>query len=91
MAFDTGTVVIFFFLIFGCLEIPVVVIPAIIRGSKIQRRYQPEYNIPAILSRPIPADHADGVRSWYSQKNITFRYINTITPDPFATVTSGFP
>jgi hypothetical protein len=91
MAFDTGTVVIFFFLIFGCLEMTIVVIPAMISRSKVQRRYQPEYTIPTILSRPIPADDAVGVRSWYSQKNVTFRYINTITPDPVVTVTSGFP
>jgi len=75
---DFGTIVVLFFLIFGALELSIIIIPAIIRMSVAERRYQPLYDIPLILSRPVPAENIAVMRSWYFDKNDPHQYMRKI-------------
>jgi hypothetical protein len=85
---DFGTIVVLFFLIFGALELSIIIIPAIIRMSVAERRYQPVYDIPLILSRPVPAENIAVMRSWYFDKNDPHQYIRKIAVFPHTPVNS---
>lgn len=87
---NSGTVVIFFFLIFGVLESVAVIIPAIIRRSKAGTGYQPVYEIPRALSQPVSAEHVVGMRSWYFDGKEKILPISTIASNPVLPVTSGY-
>ena len=87
---DFGTIVIFFFLIFGVLETTGVIIPAMLRRSKAKKRYEPEYYIPPVLSQPVPADHVARMRSWYFDQNDTHRYIRSVALDPGTPANAGY-
>jgi hypothetical protein len=87
---NSGTVVIFFFLIFGVLESVAVIIPAMIRRSKAGTGYQPVYETPRALSQPVSAEHVVRMRSWYfdgKEKNLP---ISMIAFNPVLPVTSGY-
>jgi hypothetical protein len=79
---DFGTIVVLFFLIFGALELSIIIIPAIIRMSVVERRYQPVYDIPLILSRPVPVENIAVMRSWYFDKNDPHQYMRKIAVFP---------
>jgi len=80
---DTGltTVVIFFILIFGALEITFVIIPAMVSSSKVRQTFRPEYDIPHVLTTPVHADQAVRMRSWYSMTSDSHRYIQGVDLD----------
>ena len=90
---DFGTIIILFFLIFGALEFAVVIIPAIVSSSVAGRRSpsRPMYDIPLVLTRPVPADHAARMKSWYFNKNDQYRYIRNFDLDTVPQVSTGYP
>ena len=90
---DFGTIIILFFLIFGALEFAVVIIPAIVSSSVAGRRSpsRPMYDIPLVLTRPVPAEHAARMKSWYFDRNDQYRYIRKFDLDGVPQVSSGYP
>jgi len=80
---DTGisTLIIFFVLIFGSLEIIFVVIPAMVSSMKVRQTFQPDYEIPRVLAGPVQSDQAIRMRSWYATVNDSHRYIRRIDLD----------
>jgi hypothetical protein len=86
---DFGTIVVLFFLIFGALELSIIIIPAIIRMSVAGRRYEPVYDIPMILSRPVPAENIAVMRSWYFNKKDPHQYMRKVAVFPATPADSG--
>ena len=89
---DFGTIIILFFLIFGALEFAVVIIPALVSSSVAGKRSpsRPIYDIPLVLTRPVPAEHAARMKSWYFDKNDQYRYIRKFDLDEVPQVNSGY-
>ena len=66
---DFGTIIIFFFLIFGVLEFTAVIIPAMLHRSRAKKSFEPEFSVPSVLSQPIPDNNIARMRSWYFDQN----------------------
>jgi hypothetical protein len=49
------------------------------------------YDIPLALTRPVPAEHAARMKSWYFDKNDQYRYIRNFDLDAVPQVTTGYP
>lgn len=81
MATDFGTFVIFFILIFGSLEIAFVVIPAMVGRSKVGMHAAPVFDIPDVISIPVPADYREKIRAWYFDDGETYRYDRSLPKD----------
>jgi hypothetical protein len=91
MGTDLGTIAIFSLIIFGALEFALVIIPSMISRSKIQYSYEPVYDVPVVLSRPVPSRQMEQMRSWYSDETGQHRFIRTIDLGPGTPGNSGYP
>ena len=76
-----GTIIIFFVLIFGSLEITFVVIPALVGARRSASLFQPEFEIPYVLSKPVRAEQVARIRSYYFDRSDSHRYIRNISLD----------
>jgi len=82
MGTDLGSIAFLAVVIFGALEFALVIIPAVISRAKVRNSYQPVYDVPIVLSRPVPAGQRAYMRSWYFDETIPFRYDIKFDPVP---------
>jgi hypothetical protein len=76
--------------IFGALEFALVIIPAMFRSSKARMSPLPGFDIPIVLSRPVPSGNIGPMRSWYFARNDPHDYIRKLELDPLTPVNSGY-
>jgi hypothetical protein len=89
MGADFGTIAIVSLVIFGALEFSLIIIPAMIRRSKVRNTYQPVFDVPVVLSRPVSSRHGAQMRSWYFDETDPHRFIKNIHLDPAVPVNAG--
>jgi len=75
METDLPTIIIFTLPIFLSLEFIFVLIPALMKRSKINRNFQTPPEIPSVLYRPISAESKVLMRSWYIDRHDSRQYI----------------
>ena len=91
MGTDLDTIVLLSLIIFGALEFALVIIPAMISRARVRSSYQPVYDVPVILTRPVPAGQKGQMRSWYFDEASPFRYDIPLNQDRAIPMNSGFP
>ena len=91
MGTDFGTIAIFSLVIFGALEFPLVIIPLIISRSKVRSNYQPVFDVPIVLSRPVSGRQMAQMRSWYFDETGSCPYIRNLDLESAAQANAGYP